>query len=91
MLELLPAHSADVRLRLILSDRCVLVQRFGPGYIVPRFGVEAPAGEGDMEMSIDGRIHRWRVRIAEETVPWDDAIYLSEPSLSTSDARDSDG
>lgn len=71
-LQLRSGYSSNVRLSLVTADRCVLLSKIGPGYIVFRGeGVDLPACEAEIVMDIDDRRHQWPVTLSCGAVPFD--------------------
>jgi len=63
------AHSAEVRIRLTVDGRDFNVSHLGPEFVMLRNAIDLPPAEGEIEMSIDGKIERWRVALPDGIAP----------------------
>ena len=57
------SHSVDVRLRLLVGDRTLDVAKAGPSEITLRSPVDLAPCDAELLMSVDGREHRWSIRL----------------------------
>ncbi len=61
-------HSADVRMHLRVNERIFVIGQLGPDFIVLREPVDCPATDGEITVSIDGRVKRWPVSLPDGIV-----------------------
>jgi hypothetical protein len=54
-------HSAEDRISLTIDDHVFNVGSLGPDHIRIRNPVDRPSADGEMMLSIDGNVERWRV------------------------------
>jgi hypothetical protein len=57
------SHSADVRLSLLVGDRALDVAKASPTQITLRSPVDLDPCDAELVMSVDGREHRWLIRL----------------------------
>jgi hypothetical protein len=58
-------HSADVRIQLNVNGFALNVAQLGPDFITVRDALEHPPAEGEIVMSVDGKVRRWNVFLPE--------------------------
>ena len=58
-----PAHSADVRIQLIVNGSVLPVAQLGPDFLILNTPVDhpRPLGEAEIALSINGNEKRWPV------------------------------
>jgi hypothetical protein len=59
------AYSADVRMQLRVNGSVFVVGQLGPDFLMLDDPTDQPPGEGEVTVSIDGRVRRWRVRLPD--------------------------
>ncbi|MSR56213.1 MAG: hypothetical protein EXS05_00830 [Planctomycetaceae bacterium] len=78
-------YSAEVRLELIAAGQVFDLAKSGPGYAYLRNPAEIPAGHAVFVMTIDGRRHKWDVRLTRDVVPIGEKIEFQVISGPESD------
>ena len=73
-----PSHSADVSIELALAKESHRVAATGPDYVVLSEPVDLEPCDGELIMTVDGRVHRWRLRLPMGAVN-SDPFVLTEP------------
>ena len=58
-------HSADVRMQLFVNGRVLKIAQLGPRFLMLDQPIEHPPAEAEIQMSIDGKEERWRVRLPD--------------------------
>lgn len=58
-------YSADVRMHLRIAGRTVRIGQLGPEFIILRDAPDLPPSEGEITVSIDGRIRQWSVQLPD--------------------------
>jgi len=59
------SYSADVQMELSVNGRIFSVGQLGPDFLILDDPVDHPPAEGEIMVSIDGRVRRWRVRLPD--------------------------
>lgn len=59
------SYSADVQMELTVNGRIFSVGQLGPDFLVLDDPVDHPPADGEMMVSIDGRVKRGPVRLPE--------------------------
>lgn len=57
-------HSADVQMHLRLNGRLFTVTHMAPGYVIVDDPVDYQPCEGELTLSVDGRLKRWMVLLS---------------------------
>ena len=69
MLTVHPMYSPDVQLAFVLGDKSYPLSSIADTYIEFREPVELPPCEGEVVMTVDRRVERWRVVLKRGTSP----------------------
>jgi hypothetical protein len=72
------SYSADVQMELRVNGRVFDVGQLGPDFVMLRDPVEHPPADGEMMVSIDGHVKRWRVLLPEGVSPGKDRTRIVE-------------
>jgi hypothetical protein len=59
------AYSADVRMELSVNGAVFSIGQLGPDYLILDDPTDHPPAEGEITVSIDGRVKRWRVQLPD--------------------------
>jgi hypothetical protein len=59
------AHSAQVKMQLILADLCLRITHLGPDYALVEMPPDHPPCEASISMRVDDNQTEWRVRLPE--------------------------
>jgi hypothetical protein len=54
-------YSADVRMHLAVNGQTIKIGQLGPDFIILDDAPELVPSQGEITMSIDGRVRRWQV------------------------------
>jgi hypothetical protein len=58
-------YSADVRMRLSVNGHVFVIGQLGPDFVILDDPVDYPPGEGEIILSVDGRVRRWPVGLPD--------------------------
>ena len=58
-------HSADVQIQLNVNGFALAVGQLGPEFLILREPADHPPADGEIVMSIDGKVRRWHVHLPE--------------------------
>ena len=58
-------YSADVRMHLTVAGRTIQIRQIGPDFIMVDNSVELLPSQGEITMSIDGRVKQWQVALPD--------------------------
>jgi hypothetical protein len=58
-------YSADVRMYLKVGDHTLRIGQLGPDFLILRGAPELPPSDGEVTLSIDGRVRQWSVRLPD--------------------------
>jgi hypothetical protein len=58
-------HSADIRMQLAVNGHTFVIGHLGPEFVILRNPIDHPPAQGEITMSVDGRVRRWRVQLPE--------------------------
>lgn len=75
-----------MRLELLADGRVFDLAKSGPGYAYLRSPAEIPAGNAVFVMTVDGRKHRWAIRLKYPVVPWENEERIEFSVISGPDA-----
>ncbi|MFO1020964.1 MAG: hypothetical protein U0903_09740 [Planctomycetales bacterium] len=64
-------YSADVQLTLVMENQTYSLSKIGENEVVLRQPISLPQGDAEVVMKIDGREHRWGVRLVNGAFPFD--------------------
>jgi hypothetical protein len=56
-------YSADVRMQLYVNGHTFVIGQLGPDFVILDDPVDHPPAEGEIIMSIDGRVKGWAVHL----------------------------
>jgi hypothetical protein len=59
------AHSAQVKMRLIVNGECIRVTQMGPDFLFVDSAGDHPPGEATIVLQVDGSERQWQVRLPE--------------------------
>jgi len=68
--------SADVTLTLLMNDKSYPLSKIGRDEIFFRSPVHIPPGLAEILMTVDGREHRWPVKLVHGAYPFDEAVQV---------------
>jgi hypothetical protein len=58
-----PAHSADVRMHLLLNGHTLRIGQMGPNFLLLDDTIDHAPADADIVLSVDGKTDRWTVRL----------------------------
>ena len=58
-------YSADVRMSLCVNGRTFHIGHLGPTFLILDNPADHPPAEGEITVSIDGRVKRWHVQLPD--------------------------
>jgi hypothetical protein len=58
-------YSADVRMHLSVNGHTVQIGQLGPDFIILDDAPDLSPSQGEITMSIDGRVRRWHVALPD--------------------------
>ncbi len=58
-------YSADVRMHLSIDGRTIGIRQMGPDFVILQDSLEVPPTQGEISMSIDGRVKQWTVTLPD--------------------------
>lgn len=64
------SHSADVLAFLVVNGRRIPLSKVGPGRIYFQVPEQLPEVSGRIELSVDGEIRSWDVKLPNGSVPF---------------------
>lgn len=70
-------HSADIRIELNINGFVLNVAQLGPDFITLRDAPDHPPAEGEIVMSIDGKVRRWTVFLPDGIAPNQDRTKIA--------------
>jgi hypothetical protein len=62
-------HSADVRMHLSVNGQVLPIAQLGPEFLILRTPVEFAPADAEISLSIDGKLRRWTVHLANGINP----------------------
>lgn len=68
------SYSSDVALTMIIDGQAVGLAKIGPKSVTPTTPIDADPCEASVVMKVDGRTHRWTVRLTHGAVPFESDI-----------------
>jgi len=72
-------HSADVRMQLSVAGRTFKIRQLGPDFIILAEPIDCPPAEGEIVVSIDGRVKRWNVNLPDGIVAQASETRITDP------------
>jgi hypothetical protein len=67
-------YSSEVELRLVVDGRIIPLAKMDQSFVVLREAISLPECEGEIVMSVDGRLHTWPVKLPHGAVPFDPVV-----------------
>jgi len=58
-----PAHSADVRMHLVVNGHSLRIGQMGPNFLLLDDVIDHPPASAEIILSVDGKAERWTVRL----------------------------
>jgi hypothetical protein len=58
-------YSADVRMHLSVNGQTIKIGQLGPNFIILDDALDLAPSQGEITMSIDGQVERWRVSLPD--------------------------
>jgi hypothetical protein len=58
-------YSADVRMQLYVNGHAFRIGQLGPDFLILDDPADLPPAEGEITMSIDGEVSRWKVQLPD--------------------------
>ncbi|MCA9096359.1 MAG: hypothetical protein KDA68_22925 [Planctomycetaceae bacterium] len=69
-------YSADVRINLIVNNTVYPLSKVGPNVAVLRQPIDLPECEGIIELQLDNKLERWKVRLPHGACQIDDEVEI---------------
>jgi len=58
-------YSADVRMHLSVNGQTIKIGQMGPNFVILDDAPDLAPSQGEITMSIDGRVRRWHVSLPD--------------------------
>ena len=71
------AHSAVVKMRLIIDGTSIAIKQMGPDYLFVASESDYPPGEATIVLQIDDSRREWRVRLPEGVSKHSERVALA--------------